>query len=380
MIKRESPDNPPENEAMPAGHLRVAFFSDSLSERNGTGAYYHDLVPHLAPSVAAVRVIQPRPRGRFNILAIPLPGDPTQQLVAPNVFRVRRELAELRPNIIVSVTPGPFGFLGMWMARRHGCAFLSAYHTHFEGLADLYWGPLRKKLIIGTLDRVNRFICRRSATVLVNNSGLVDPVKALGAPRVDVMGTPLERGFLEAPLTSTPTGLRQVCFAGRLAAEKNIDAFIEAARQHPSLDFVIGGDGPMRDAIASAAVELPNLSYRGWLNREELRELIDESSLLVLPSHMETFGSIALEALSRGRPALVSENAGIHDWPELAGGLIPLRNGETVADAITELASRPAESWQQMGAHAREAAEGLNRDTVRQWLDVLSRHAGGGRQ
>lgn len=369
-----------DTEPMPVGDLRIAFFSDSLSERNGTGAYYHDLLPHLAPSVAAVRVLQPRPRGRFNILSIPLPGDPTQQLVAPNLFRIRRELAELRPNIIVSVTPGPFGLLGMWMARRHRCAFISAYHTNFEGLADLYWGPIRKRLIVGTLQMVNRFISRRSATVLVNNSDLVAPVRKLGAPQVDVMGTPLELGFLKTPLAPAPTGLKQICFAGRLAAEKNIEAFIEAARRHPSLAFVIGGDGPLRKMVVAATAELPNLSYKGWLSRDELCRLLDDSCLLVLPSHMETFGSIALEALSRGRPALVSENAGIHDWPELAEGLIPLRSGETVADAISKLAARPADSWQPLAQRARAAAEALNEKTERQWLDLLSRHAGGGRR
>lgn len=357
----------------------MAFFSDSLPERNGTGAYYHDLLPHLQSRVAAAEVVQPKPRGRFSLLSLPLPGDPTQRLVAPSLPRIRRQLRELRPNIIVSVTPGPFGLLGLWMARRHHCAFISAYHTHFEGLADMYWGPLKKRIISGYLQGINRFISRRSATVLVNNSGLVESVRELGAPSVDVMGTPLEPGFLNAPMAEPPRGLRQVCFAGRLAAEKNIDSFIEAARRHPSLAFVIGGDGPLRKSVETAANELDNLRYRGWLDRESLRALIDESSLLVLPSHMETFGSIALEAMSRGRPALVSENAGIHDWPELAGGLFALRTGESVTDALSRLAKQSEAAWAEMSRVARDAAEGLNRRTVDQWLDVLARHAQGGR-
>nr|WP_284047711.1 glycosyltransferase [Halomonas gemina] len=359
--------------------MRVAIFSDSFPVRNGTGAYYHDLLAHLHSHVAAVEVIQPRPRGRFSILSLPLPGDPTQQLVVPNLFRIRRQLSRLRPNIIVSVTPGPFGLLGLWMGRQHGCGFISAYHTNFEGLADLYWGPVKKRVINGSLQGVNRFICRRSTTVLANNGALTEPVRALGAPQVDIMGTPLACEFLEPPTTPPSGTLEQVCFAGRLAKEKNIDAFIDAARSHPQCRFVIGGDGPLRKMVLQATEELDNLDYRGWLNRDALRTLIDESSLLVLPSHMETFGSIALEALSRGRPALVSENAGIHHWPQLADALIPLGTGASVADALDELAVWPAETWKEKAGLARQAAETLNRETVAQWLAVLCRHAREGR-
>lgn len=365
--------------SLAAGQLRVAVFSDSLPERNGTGAYYHDLLAHLQSHVADAEVIQPKPRGRFSILSLALPGDRTQQLVAPNLFRIRRQLSALRPNIIVSVTPGPFGLLGLWMARQHGCGFISAYHTNFEGLADIYWGPVKKRVVTGSLQGVNRFISRRSTTVLANNGSLAETVRALGAPQVDIMGTPLACEFLESPIT-TPSGtLKQVCFAGRLAKEKNLDAFIDAARCHPQLNFVIGGDGPLRRTVQKAAEELDNLNYRGWLSRSALRVLIDESSLLVLPSHMETFGSIALEALSRGRPALVSENAGIHHWPQLADALIPLSNGDSVARALDELADWPAETWREKASLARQAAETLNRETVEQWLAVLCHHARGGR-
>lgn len=372
--------NLPNASRLDAGQLRVAIFSDSLAERNGTGAYYHDLLAHLQHQVAAAQTIQPKPRGRWGFLSVPLPGDATQRLVVPNLWRVHRQLAALRPNIIVSVTPGPFGMLGMRLARRHGCGFISAYHTDFEGLADMYWGPVKKYVINGFLQGVNRFISRRSGTVLVNNSGLAASVKSLGAPQVDVMGTPLEPGFLNTPAVPPPSSLKQVCYAGRLAAEKNIDAFIDAVRCHPEIHFVMGGDGPLRKTVEQAASELANLDYLGWLNRNDLRQLIDQSSLLVLPSHMETFGSIALEALSRGRPALVSENAGIHDWPQLADVLIPLHHDETVASVLDTLADWPAERWQEQATLAREAALTLNQQTVEQWLSVLCRHAHGGRQ
>ncbi|WP_148252060.1 glycosyltransferase [Aidingimonas lacisalsi] len=357
--------------------LRVAFFSDSLAERNGTGAYYHDLIDQLRSRIACAGIIQPQHRTGFHPLSFPLPGDTTQKLSAPNLLHVRRELARIRPHVIVSATPGPFGLLGPWMARRYQCGFISAYHTHFEGLADIYWRPFKRHLISGCLNSANRFLCQRSATVLVNNPTLGDTVMGLGAKQYDVMGTPLERGFVEAAPPPLPETVTQICFAGRLAAEKNIDAILQAAQDWPTLRFVIGGDGPLKAKVESYAARYANIDYRGWLDRHTLRDLIDESSLLVLPSHQETFGSIALEAMARGRPALVSENAGIHDWTQLAAGLYKIRSQESLSDAIARLQADPPGALTAVAAKARTAALQLNEHTLDQWLTVLAEQAKG---
>lgn len=365
---------PPPGVSIDSGDLRVAFLSDSLPERNGTGAYYQDLATHLRDHLEAVSVLQPRPRGRFAPLSMPMPGDPTQRLVLPDMRRMRRSLDALDPHLIISVTPGPFGLLGPHMARRLGVPLVTAYHTHFAGLAALYWGPLRRRLANAPLQIANRYLCRRSATVLVNNSELEPAVRALGARACEIMGTPLEAGFLAAP-PAPPSRIHTICFAGRLATEKNIDAVLEAAHEWPDLSFVIGGDGPLRGQVEAAAARHPNLRYVGWLDRGELRQVIDEASLLVLPSHAETFGSVALEAMARSRPVLVSAAAGIHDWPELAPGLFRLEAEETLSTAIGRLRGYSSDTVASAGAASRQAAETFHHGTLQQWLQVLQRYA-----
>lgn len=359
--------------------LRALFLSDSLPERNGTGAYYHDLLGQLEPYLGAVDIIQPTPAGDTGCLNLPLPGDPTQKLMLPALGRLRARAEALQPNLVVSVTPGPFGLLGPRLARRHGCAFMSAYHTHFEDLAELYWHGLRRRLVTACMRRVNRYLCRRSATVLVNNSGLIAAVEALGAPRADVIGTPVDARFLTAPELPPPALATGICYAGRLAAEKNVTAVIEAARTHPDIPFTIGGDGPQRSLVEDAAADLDNLHYLGWLDRERLRAMIDAAALLVLPSHSETFGSVALEAMARGRPALVAAAAGVHDWPELAAGLFALAPDESLAAGVTRLRRLAADEWTQAGMDAREAALAFNARTLEEWLRVMDEQRTGGR-
>jgi glycosyltransferase involved in cell wall biosynthesis len=363
----------PPSQSNGAAGLRVAFFSDSLPERNGTGAYYHDLISQLAPRVEAVEIFQPKPRKGRPLLSLPMPGDPLQRLVAPNIWRISKGFRQLRPNIVVSITPGPFGLLGLYHAKRHGACFISAFHTDFEKLAQLYWRPVNRAIANGFLRNANRLLCRNSRTVLINNSDLRKDVTALGAPSVEVMGTPLQPSFLDRPIKAPPGAVKQICFAGRLAAEKNVDQIIAAARDFPELDFVIGGDGPLRKSLEASAADLPNVRFTGWLSREALVELLDASSLLLLPSKLETFGSVALEAMARGRPALVAANAGIHDWPQLEAGLFKLEPGTALTDALRGLCQLPAEAWQNKAVAARQAAEQLNDETITQWTEVLAR-------
>jgi glycosyltransferase involved in cell wall biosynthesis len=363
---------PNENRKAP---IRVAFFSDSLPERNGTGAYYHDLVGQLKESVEAVEVFQPLDLKRPALLSWPMPGDPSQRLVMPNLPRINRAYKELRPNIVVSITPGPFGLLGLYHAKRSGSAFISAFHTDFEELARIYWKPFSRKCVNTYLNTANRILCKRSATVLINNSNLRKDVERLGAPAVEVMGTPLQPLFLKKPPHPVPDSINTICFAGRLAPEKNIDRIIDAARELPEIDFLIGGDGPLRRNLEASAAGLKNVTFSGWLSREALVELIDRSSLLLLPSKIETFGSVALEAMARGRPALVSSNAGIHDWQQLRVGLFDYDQKKPLVDAIREILSLPPGSWQQKTKACRPAAEGLNNQTIQQWIEMLGTYA-----
>jgi glycosyltransferase involved in cell wall biosynthesis len=348
--------------------------SDAIAERNGAGAYYHDLEQQLAPRLEAMRTLQPRREPRFRRLAIPLPGDATQKLKIPNLWRIQREVRALQPNLVLSVTPGPFGLLGPFIARRLGCALLTGFHTDFEALARLYWHPGVGRVIKGYLRSSSRHLIRRADTVFINNSDLTPVVEALGAMRCEVVGTPLASTFVLGEPANTPITGQRILFAGRLAAEKNIEAVIEAARWHPHRQFSIGGDGPQRAMVVQAAAGLPNLQYLGWLTRDTLREQIDQHDLLVLPSHVETFGSIALEAMSRRRPALVSANAGIHDWPELSRGLYRIEPEESLSEALERLSEVPEAEYQTSAEAAREQALALNEQTLAQWQRVLFEH------
>ncbi|MEX0323607.1 MAG: glycosyltransferase [Puniceicoccaceae bacterium] len=359
-------------ELIEANGLRVAIFSDSMPERNGAGAYYNDLEVQLAPRLGGLELMQPPKRRRF---ALPLPGDSTQKLIFPNLFRIIPAFNRLKPHLVIAVTPGPFGLLGLYLAKRNKIGFMTGFHTHFEGLVQMYGDNLFFRTAFWYLEFVNKILLRRSDTVLINNEDLTEMVTGLGAPNVDVMGTPLAANFIEDPLVPHSGGLNRVLFAGRLAPEKNMPVVIEAVKALPDIEFVLAGDGPLRKEMEAEAEQHSNLRLTGWLDREGLIKEVDASDLLLLPSHMETFGTVALEAMARGKPALVAANAGIHTWPSLKEALFVLEENQNIGTVLEEIRQLPTETWQQKSQAATEAARNLNNETIDQWVGFVKQYS-----
>lgn len=367
LNRAPSPRNPRE--------IRVAVFSDCFPERNGAGSYYHDLLQQLQPEVGALEMYQPTEKTRMLRLAFPLPGDATQKLITPHYFRLKRQFEARRPHLVISVTPGPFGLLGLHFARKYGSGFITAFHTHFEDVVSLYGNRLLPRAGVFYLSWVNRLMFKYSDTVLINNQSLTSTVTNLGANGVEVMGTPLALTFLEHPVVPPRKRLEQVLFAGRLAPEKNLHTIIEAVKAFPSIRFIMAGDGPLRKEMETASKKFPNLQLRGWIDRKTLCKEFDNADLLLLPSQMESFGTVALEAMARGRPALVAENAGIHQWPVLKGALFSLHQDASLTRTLHEISEMPISAWQEKTSAARAAAETLNRNTINQWVNLVGRYA-----
>jgi glycosyltransferase involved in cell wall biosynthesis len=370
------PGNGPslETAGLIARRRKVAVLSDALQDRNGVDAYYRDLVAHLRPHLEAIELLSPNPEDGdlASGLAVPLPGDTTQQIVFPHLPRLQRRLQRLRPDVVVSATNGPFGLAGIEAARRHGAALLAGFHTHMEGLCEMYWNPLVGGVTRRVMESQNRLLFRFARAVVVNSPHMERPARSLSATPVAVVGTPVDHRFLHTPTTPMGSELGRVLFAGRLAMEKNVLDVVASARRLPEIQFTIAGDGPLRDAIQTAAAERPNLTYAGHVPRSQMPALIDDHDLLVLPSALEAFGTIALEAMARQRLVLVSRHCGILSWPELSAGIYVLDDAEPLDAAIRRIAAVDAPLRERKARQARDAALALNQSAVGQWLELLS--------
>jgi len=355
----------------PAGQpIRVAFVSDSMPERNGVGAYYADLIAQLDGNGFAPTFVCPggAASGGFHF---PLPGDSTQQVFVPSPREFKRIMKRLEPQVVVVATPGPYGMLGVRWARKLGVRLIVGFHTDYAGVTDLYQRSVLRVFSRGYFRIVDRLMFRYADYVLANSAQMIEQAESMGARKVSRIGTLLPRSVLETSQVPPRATFRQILFAGRLAMEKRLHEVLEAAERLPALRFVIAGDGPLRAQVEAAAGRLENLDYLGWLTRPALLQQMDASDALVLPSELESFGNVALEAMGRGRIAVVTDTCGIVNWPSLAGHLVVFALETPLWQVLDDIAQWPDQRRIALSEGASRAARDLNRDSLSQWRQLL---------
>ncbi len=362
-------DSPPVTDAR---RLRVLICCDAAIERNGVGSYYGDLIEQIGDSVEAIELIAPE-HGPKPLVSFPLPGDRTQRAALPTGWRMARVFDELEPQVVIIATPGPYGMTGARLARRRGIPFIYGFHTHFEALSELYWGRLMTAVATRYLKSRNRKLFERATLTLAHSESMVELARKLGARRAELAATLLPGRFDRSPEPKSGP-VERVLFVGRLAAEKRIDRLLDAAVRRPGLTFSFAGHGPLTETVAIAAREHKNIRHLGWVRRESIPDLLAEHDALVLPSDVESFGTVALEAIACARPALVSTHCGISEWPQLDPVLYRFDPDEPDAmvralDALIELPEEERRARAEQGVTAYAAIRDEGR---RAWLDTLA--------
>jgi glycosyltransferase involved in cell wall biosynthesis len=134
-----------------------------------------------------------------------------------------------------------------------------------------------------------------------------------------------------------------VVFMGRLTEGKGVATFLAMARAHPSVPFVLAGQG---DPLAFGPLP-DNVHYVGPVVGRKRAELLGNALCVVAPSrYVEPFGGVVIEAALCGTPAITSDFGCF---------------SETVLHGITGVRC----SWMSEFEDAVDAARAIDRRTVR---------------
>lgn len=121
---------------------------------------------------------------------------------------------------------------------------------------------------------------------------------------------PVHKGFNE----------KLVTFLGRITLQKGPEYFMEAAnlvlKKTDSVYFVMAGSGDLMDAMVCRAAKLKisdKFLFTGFLQGEDVIQILRMSDVCVMPSVSEPFGIVPLEAMQTRVPVIISKQSGVSE-------------------------------------------------------------------
>jgi glycosyltransferase involved in cell wall biosynthesis len=235
-----------------------------------------------------VEVIGP---DRFRNL--PMPGYAEIRLAIAPKRRLAQLVADFAPEIIHIATEGPLGWAMRGLCRRNKWPFTTAFHTRFPEYLEA-----RTRIPADWSWRMMRRFHEAGDGTFAATASLREELARRGFTKVRAWtrGVDLER-FNPASRDEWPGLPRPVfLYAGRVAIEKNIEAFL-------TLDLpgskVVVGDGP---ALPALRQKFPDVTFTGYRENGALARSYAGADVFVFPSRTDTFGLVLLEALAAGTP------------------------------------------------------------------------------
>lgn len=271
------------------------------------------------------------------------------------------------------------GWVGSLLAARWDVPHLTMFHTlarlKNRALADREESDARIAVEENVVAAADRVIVstdhERQALISLYGARRERIVVTEGGVDLDLF-RPLDRSLARASLRLDG---EVVLFVGRPDRVKGLDLLIRAVAllgHRASLRLVVVGGSleagelaPYQDLARSLGLAV---DFRGAAPQEELPLYYNAADVLVVPSHYESFGLVAVEALACGRPVVASMVGGlptvIRDGHN--GLLVPWRRPEAFAEAIERLLDDD-------GLRARLVARARASVAPYSWVTVASR-------
>lgn len=334
--------------------MRIAICTDAWHPQiNGVVRTLSMTVNQLIARGHEVELITP---SQFRTL--PLPGYNEIRLAMAPRFGTRRTLGDFAPDIVHIATEGPIGWAARNWCKKHGVPFTTAFHTRFPDYA-----AVRTGLDAERFWPLMRRFHRPSRAVLTATPTLARELEARGIGPAQPWSRGIDRELFRphhAPLPEL-AGLPGpiMLSVGRVAAEKNLSAFLEV--KVPGTKVVVG-DGPDLTLLCTL---YPEVVFLGALSGERLARAYCSADVFVFPSRTDTFGLVMIEALACGVPVAAFPVAGPLDVIGADGrgpdNALPMTVG--ALDRSLDVAIGRALRLDRLGAAAYGASFGWDRAT-----------------
>jgi glycosyltransferase involved in cell wall biosynthesis len=268
--------------------MRIMIVTDAwLPQTNGVVSTLSQTAACLGRFGHDVRVITPR-----DFKSVPCPTYPEIRLSLLPFTGVSQSILRFAPQALHIATEGPLGLAARRHCVRRGLRFTTSYHTQFP-----QYLRARAPIPLNVSYRMLRWFHSAGTRCMVSTASIRRDLAARGFTNlatwqrgVDTeLFKPHPKDFLalERPLAA---------YVGRIAVEKNIEAFLN---MEWSGGKIVIGDGPERARLEKL---YPRAVFVGYRFGEDLARHLAAADVMVFPSRTDTFGLVNLEAMACGVP------------------------------------------------------------------------------
>lgn len=247
---------------------------------------------------------------------IPCPSYKEIRLTLMPGFAAEVALERENPDCIHIATEGPLGRAARRLCLQRGWRFTTSFHTRFpEYLKAMFMVP--RRVTYAYL----RSFHEPSSSVLVPTRSIMNELESRGFRNLGLWGRGVDATlFHPSKRVAGHFGPKPVyIYVGRVAVEKNIEAFLQA--NVGDATKVVVGEGPAREGLQN---RFPSAVFTGSLQGEDLARAYASADVFVFPSRTDTFGLVVLEALASGVPVAAYDVPGPRDI--LAGSKVGVLN------------------------------------------------------
>ena len=223
--------------------------------------------------------------------------------LASYMLRTMRQVDVL---IVGHIGPAPLAYF------LHKLGKVKRYHVILHGIEA--WGRISglENLAVHGAEKIVA-TTRYTAEQFARNNGILEDRCVIIPLCIN------ERPIIPNPRFRLKGNFKLLCVARFDASERYkgfeyvFQALAQLKPQHPEIHLNLVGDGNDRARLERAAQELyvaNQVTFWGRLSDEELAAAYDNSDVFVMPSRMEGFGIVFLEAMSHGKPCIGGNHGG----------------------------------------------------------------------
>lgn len=217
--------------------------------------------------------------------------------VAIGVYEpVQERFKAFEPEAIHIATEGPIGLAARRICVEWKLPFTTSYHTRFPEYVSA-----RLPLPLAAGYAYMKWFHKPSGRLMVATPTMRDELAGHGFRNISAWSRGVDTDIFRPRAADEPdvfAGIARPIFlyVGRVAVEKNIEAFL-------SIDLpgtkVVVGPGPSKEELE---VKYPDAIFTGAKSGEALAAHFRWADVFVFPSLTDTFGLVILEAMASGTP------------------------------------------------------------------------------